>query len=91
MGTSLNSIVTFAESATKTQNDVKNTIQLDDVESNNGDSVDFMESNAQYNFECQGVVDYYEEDDSEVNPEDLISTSSTAWEIDSSISILFGY
>lgn len=85
MGTSLNSIVTFAESATKTQNDVENTVQLDDIELNNDDIDDFTQSNTQYNFECQGVVDYYEEDDSEVNPEDLISTSSVALEIDPSI------
>lgn len=36
MGTSLNSIVTFAESTTKAQNDVENTVQLDDIDLDNG-------------------------------------------------------
>lgn len=84
MGTPLNSIVTFAQSTVNTQNDIENIEQIDNLDLNN-DDVTSIESGSQYDFECQGIVDFYEEDYSEVCPEDLIYTDSPTLEIDHSL------
>lgn len=73
MGASFNSIVVFAKTTAKTQNCIENVPQHDYIDLTNDDATR-IESSEQYNFECQGIVDYYEEDYSEVYPEDLIST-----------------
>ena len=59
MGTPLNSIVTFAQSTVNTQNDIENIEQIDNLDLNN-DDVTSIESGSQYDFECQGIVDFYE-------------------------------
>ena len=67
MGTPLNSIVTFAQTTVNTQNDIENIEQIDNLDLSN-DDVTSIESGSQYDFECQGIVDFYEEDYSEVCP-----------------------
>lgn len=59
IGISLNSIVTFAQSTANTQNEIENIEQLDNIDLNN-DDIAPVESSSQYDFECQGIVDFYE-------------------------------
>ena len=59
IGRSLNSIVTFAQSTANTQNEIENIEQLDNIDLNN-DDIAPVESSSQYDFECQGIVDFYE-------------------------------
>lgn len=59
IGISLNCIVTFAQSTANTQNEVENIEQLDNIDLNN-DDIAPVESSSQYDFECQGIVDFYE-------------------------------